>query len=183
MEIRDLRECGANVHHQAAELLYQGFRDHWPAAWPTLESAHTEVRECLEEGRICLGLLEGKSLVGWTGGIPEYNGHVWELHPLVVEQAFRRQGFGRRLVSELEREARAKGGLTLYLGTDDEDNMTSLAQADLFHRPWDHIRTMQNYKNHPYEFYERLGFCIVGVVPDANGIGKPDILMAKSLVR
>jgi aminoglycoside 6'-N-acetyltransferase I len=39
----------------------------------------------------------------------------------------------------------------------------------------------QNLKNHPFTFYERLGYHIVGVIPDANGIGKPDILMAKRL--
>jgi len=31
----------------------------------------------------------------------------------------------------------------------------------------------------PFEFYQKCGFVIVGVVPDANGLGKPDILMAK----
>ena len=31
------------------------------------------------------------------------------------------------------------------------------------------------------EFYLRVGFHIVGVIPDANGFGKPDILMAKRI--
>jgi hypothetical protein len=34
---------------------------------------------------------------------------------------------------------------------------------------------------HPNEFYQKLGYEIVGVIPDANGLGKHDILMAKSL--
>jgi hypothetical protein len=34
-----------------------------------------------------------------------------------------------------------------------------------------------------YEFYQKQGYVIVGVMPDANGLGKPDILMAKSVVR
>jgi aminoglycoside 6'-N-acetyltransferase I len=29
------------------------------------------------------------------------------------------------------------------------------------------------------EHNQKLGFSVVGVVPDANGLGKPDILMAK----
>jgi aminoglycoside 6'-N-acetyltransferase I len=36
-------------------------------------------------------------------------------------------------------------------------------------------------RGHPYEFYQKMGFAIVGVMPDANGIGKPDIYMAKRL--
>jgi aminoglycoside 6'-N-acetyltransferase I len=29
------------------------------------------------------------------------------------------------------------------------------------------------------KFYQKLGYVIVGVIPDANGPGKPDIMMAK----
>jgi hypothetical protein len=43
--------------------------------------------------------------------------------------------------------------------------------------------SIRNLKHHPYEFYQKLGYQIVGVIPDANGPGKPDILMAKSLIR
>jgi aminoglycoside 6'-N-acetyltransferase I len=33
---------------------------------------------------------------------------------------------------------------------------------------------MPTYAGHPYEFYMKIGFSIVGVMPDANGVGKPD---------
>lgn len=29
------------------------------------------------------------------------------------------------------------------------------------------------------EFYQKMDFAIVGVMPDSNGIGKPDIYIAK----
>ncbi len=32
---------------------------------------------------------------------------------------------------------------------------------------------------HPFAFYRRLGYAVVGVLPDANGYGKPDSLIAK----
>jgi len=32
---------------------------------------------------------------------------------------------------------------------------------------------------HLFAFYQRVGFEVLGVIPDANGPGKPDILMAK----
>jgi aminoglycoside 6'-N-acetyltransferase I len=34
-------------------------------------------------------------------------------------------------------------------------------------------------RRHPYEFYQKLGFIIAGVMPDANGRGKPDIFLSK----
>jgi aminoglycoside 6'-N-acetyltransferase I len=43
----------------------------------------------------------------------------------------------------------------------------------------EHIKNIRNIKNHPYEFYQKMGYTIVGICPDANGFGKPDIYMAK----
>ena len=77
---------------------------------------------------------------------------------------------------------REHGGLTILLGTDDETQQTTLAEIDLFPNVWEHVTHIENLKRHPYEFYQKLGYVIVGVVPEANGPGKPDILMAKSVV-
>ena len=46
---------------------------------------------------------------------------------------------------------------------------------------WITLPNIRNLNNHPYEFYLKVGFAIVGVIPDANGPGKPDIMMAKSV--
>jgi aminoglycoside 6'-N-acetyltransferase I len=64
-----------------------------------------------------LAMLEGERLLGWIGGLPEYNGRVWELHPLVVPPESRRQGIGRALVAAFESES-SSGALTASLGTD-----------------------------------------------------------------
>ena len=42
---------------------------------------------------------------------------------------------------------------------------------------------IRNLRRHPYEFYQKLGYVIIGAIPDANGFGKPDILMAKRISR
>jgi aminoglycoside 6'-N-acetyltransferase I len=165
---------------QVARLLVEAFRKHWPDAWPTFEEALTEVHEMLEAKRICRAAVDERGdLLGIIGGIPGYDGNVWELHPLAVQLSAQGQGIGRALVEDLEGQVRLQGGLTITLGTDDEDNMTSLSDVDLYTNLWDTIRDIRNLKNHPFEFYRKLGYVITGVVPDANGRGKPDILMAK----
>ncbi len=165
---------------QAAALLVAGFKTHWPDAWPDMASAEQEVGECLEEGRICrVAVDEDGAVLGWIGGRPEYDGNVWELHPLVVRPDRQGQGLGRALVQDFEAQVRARNGLTLLLGSDDEDGMTTLSGVDLYPNVWEHIARLRNLKGHPYEFYQKLGYHIVGVVPDANGFGKPDILLAK----
>ncbi len=76
---------------------------------------------------------------------------------------------------------RLRGGLTILLGSDDEDNMTSLSGIDLYENLWEKVRDIRNFKRHPFEFYQKMGYVITGVVPDANGVGKPDILMSKQI--
>jgi aminoglycoside 6'-N-acetyltransferase I len=182
MRIVDLRPDAELLIRQAAQLLVDGFRDNWPDAWPTLEAALAEVQECLEPERICRAAVSAQGeLLGWAGGISQYDGHVWELHPLVVREQNRGQGIGRALVTDLETQVRARGGLTLWLGTDDESEMTSLGGVDLYPDVLAHLQQIRNLRGHPFEFYQRLGFVIVGVMPDANGNGKPDIFMAKSV--
>jgi len=53
--------------------------------------------------------------------------------------------------------------------------------VNLYENLWEKIRDIRNLKHHPFEFYQKLGYVVTGVVPDANGLGKPDILMAKRL--
>lgn len=175
--------CDGRDEHlkkQMAQLLVDAFREHWSAAWSTLDEGMEEVREMLEAERICrVALDEDGNLLGMIGGIPEYDGKVWELHPLAIQPHAQGQGIGRALVVDFEEQVRQRGGLTVMLGTDDEDGMTSLSNVDLYDDLWGKVRDIRNLKGHPYEFYQKMGYVITGVVPDANGIGKPDILMSK----
>jgi GNAT superfamily N-acetyltransferase len=169
---------------QAAQLLIDAFCEHWPDAWPTFEEGLKEVHEMLESERICRAAVDEKgNLLGIIGGISGYDGHVWELHPLAVQPTMQGQGIGRALVEDFEEQVRLKGALTITLGSDDEDGMTSLANVDLYKDLWEKVRDIRNLKYHPFEFYQKMGYVITGIVPDANGIGKPDILMAKRVGR
>jgi aminoglycoside 6'-N-acetyltransferase I len=180
MKIITLSPDHDRLIQQAAQLLVDAFREHWPEAWPTLEDGLKEIHEMLESNRICRVALDSQgNLLGIIGGIPNYDGLVWELHPLAVQSSHQGQGIGRALVQDFEERVHATGALTITLGSDDEDGMTSLSNVDLYGNLWEKIRDIRNLKNHPFEFYQKLGYVITGVVIDANGAGKPDILMSK----
>jgi len=182
MYIIDLKPTDDQFINQVAAILVAAFREHWPDAWPDMESALEEVRESFGEDRIsCVALDDAGKVAGWIGGIREYDGLVWELHPLVVDPARQGEGIGRALVADFEEHVRQRGGITVMLGSDDDDGMTTLSGVDLYSDPWRHIANIKNLKRHPYEFYLKQGYAITGVVPDANGPGKPDILMAKRM--
>ena len=178
MEISDLSPSDDEAIAQVARIVVEAFRDHTPS-WPDLVSAEAEVRESFAEDRLSRVARVDGVVVGWVGGIREYDGHAWELHPLAVDPARQGEGVGRALVADLERQVEARGAITLYLGADDEDGRTSLSDTDLYPNPLEHLANIENPGRHPYEFYRACGFSLAGVIPDANGPGKPDILMAK----
>ena len=182
MRIIDLRTNDVGAVRQAAALLVEGFKEHSPQSWPTMGSALEEVQSSFGEDRISRAAGDDQSQVlGWIGGISQYHGKVWELHPLVVRPDVQRRGIGRALVADLERQVKGRGALTLWVGTDDEDEMTTLSGVNLFPDVLGHLAHIQNLRDHPYEFYQKLGFVLIGVMPDANGPGKPDIFLAKSV--
>jgi aminoglycoside 6'-N-acetyltransferase I len=178
----DLNAQPRSVQRQAAQLLVDGFRDVAPRAWPNVTAAESELRALLEPPNIARGALDDEGrLLGWIGGIPQYYGETWELQPLVVHADRRRGGLGRALVEDLEVRVYEEGGRTLWVGADDEAGFTSLAGADLFDDPLGRLQQLTARPPHPLGFYRGLGFVVVGVIPDANGPGKPDILLAKRL--
>jgi aminoglycoside 6'-N-acetyltransferase I len=180
MKIITLTTENEQLVGQAAQLLVDAFREHWPEAWPSLDEALKEVHEMLEPERICRAAIDDdENLIGMIGGISQYDGHVWELHPLAVQRNMQGRGVGKVLVEDFEEQVRSRGGLTVTLGSDDEDNMTSLSNVDLYENLWDQIKDIRNLKRHPFEFYQKMGYVITGIVPDANGPGKPDIIMSK----
>ncbi|HEY3108327.1 MAG TPA: GNAT family N-acetyltransferase [Chloroflexota bacterium] len=182
MLIVDLDPGDESMVDACAALLVEGFARDWPGAWADLAAGRDEVRECALDGWIARAALdEDGTVVGWIGGRPEYDGNVWELHPLVVRADRRGAGVGRALVADLERLAGQRGGLTLRVGSDDVTDMTSLGGVDLYPDPLAHLAAIEDRRGHPFGFYRRCGFALVGVVPDANGPGKPDILLAKRI--
>ncbi|MEX0785078.1 MAG: GNAT family N-acetyltransferase [Dehalococcoidia bacterium] len=182
MKITDLTPDNDRAIEQAAKLLV----DLLPEGWPTMDEALQEVREALPDDRIARIAVEGEDpdVLGWIGGLKlGYPGDVWELHPLVVREDRQQQGVGRALVAGLEERVRERGGKIVYLGTDDKRGQTSIADIDIFQGPLQLAANIENLRGHPYEFYQKQGYVIVGVMPDGNGWGRPDIFMAKRIAQ
>jgi aminoglycoside 6'-N-acetyltransferase I len=180
MRIIDLIAADSGRIEQVAALLIDGFSDTGSESWRSRDEALLSVRESLQQECISRVAVEASGrTAGWIGGRSMYQGRVWELHPLVVRRDCRGQGMGRAMVNDFEEQVRLRGGSTIYLGTDDENNRTSLGGVDLYLDPLGAAARIQTLGRHPFEFYRKVGFVIVGVLPDANGFGKPDIFMAK----
>jgi aminoglycoside 6'-N-acetyltransferase I len=181
--IGDLTATRSDWIEQTAALLQRTFRQS-SSNWQDVASARREVVASLDEGKISrVAFDDSDKIVGWVGGQSTYDGHVWEGHPLVVDEERRRVGLGRALLQDLEDLVRQRGALTLWAGSDDDRDETSLSGADLYADIPGAIQGIRNLGGHPYEFYIKVGFRIVGVMPDANGLGKPDIFLAKRVGR
>ena len=168
---------------QAAEILFRTFTEINKDAWPDIESALTEVDECVFEQNICIGIKNGNELAGWVG-LREMYPVTWELHPLAVKKEFQGKGYGKILINELEKIARDKGIIGIFAGSDDETYSTSLSETDITKENiFNEIINIRNKKKHPYEFYQKCGYNIIGIIPNANGDRKPDILLWKDIRR
>lgn len=166
---------------KTAEVLLDGFTTSGVNPWKDLDEAIEEIRDSLAENRISrIAVDDEEKILGWIGAFHDY-ALVWELHPLVVRSDLQNQGIGTALVKDLERQIKQRGGLTVRLGTDDENNRTSIGGIEIYPNVLENLSKIENLKNHPFGFYKKLGFEICGVIPDANGFGKPDILMCKRI--
>ena len=177
VDIVDLEARQGDRVQQVVEIVSTVFPD-----WlDTPEAVLAEVEESFEPGRLSLVAVDGDRVLGWIGAIPTYS-HAWELHPLAVRPEAQGRGVGRALVAALEARLRERGALTLYLGTDDDGPApgTSAGGVDLWPDPLAHASAL-TVIDHPTGFYRKLGYVVVGLIPDADGPGKPDVLMAKRL--
>lgn len=164
---------------EAADILRRALL-RWHAYQETGEAEAELASFFANPERFGLAILEDAHLRGWIGAIRVYD-HGWELHPLAVDPDHQRRGFGTRLVQALEARGRMEKVCTLYLGSDDEFFATNAGGVDLYPGIDRHIRKLEVTGDHPVTFYRKLGFTVVGLLPDVNGPGKPDIFLAKRL--
>ena len=166
---------------EAVNLLLETF----PKAgmWPDLdeEEARETVNESIEKENIHIGIKVGGRLAGWAGIRPMYK-KTWELHPMVISTEFQGRGLGKALLEELESQGRERGVIGIFAGSDDETFKTSISEKEITgENIFYEIQNIKNYNNHPYEFYMKCGYSIVGLIPNANGPNKPDIFLWKDI--
>jgi aminoglycoside 6'-N-acetyltransferase I len=175
-----LEATSSSQREDAAAILVSALA-HVPSAWHDMESARLEVARFIgNQERLALAAVENGRVLGWIGAI-RHSCYAWELHPLVVDPAHQRRGRGTLLVTALEDAARCAQIRTIWLGADDDFGGTNLFGVDLFPDVVGQLQRLACVGVHPYEFYRRLGYVLVGVLPDVNGPGRHDILMAKRI--
>ena len=156
--------------------------------WPDLDEkmAWETVEFSISNENICIGLKVGNELVGWVCLRPEYekikNEETWELHPFAISPKFKRKGYGKILMEEVEKIAQEKNIIGIILSSGDEANKTSLSDEEITgENIIEKIQNIKNYKNHPYEFYQKCGYSIIGIIPNAYGLKKSDIWLWKDI--
>jgi len=170
----DQRAEAARVLRAALAALPSGYQE------PGKAEAEVELRH-KQDDWLGYAALDGEQLVGWVGAIRSY-AHGWEIHPLVVAPDHQRRGIGSALLTRLEARACHDGVLTLFLGSDDDYGGTTLFGRDLLPDLLSHAATVEaTARGHALSFWRRHGYRVVGLLPDVNGPGRPDILLAKRL--
>ena len=180
VRIVPLAELTTDQLAEAAQVIRDALA-HMPDTWDKPGEAEAEIDTFFtNEDRRAWVALDGRVVVGLIGRVHTHS-HAWELHPLVVDPQHQRTGIGTRLVEHLESEAKAAGILTIWLGSDDTYGGTNLFGRDIFLDVLTAAANIEEASGHPFQFYQKLGYAVVGLLPDANGFGQPDILMGKRI--
>ena len=179
MTIRDLDPQDSELREQLAVIALEAGAIHSPHWLPTLGDAREEVDDATAAGQVARVLFDHEGApIGWASCAHQYD-LVWELHPLLIAPAYHRQGHGKTLARDIEHQAAIRGASVLVLSTADATGATSLSGTDLYVDPIAALSALTLSKDHPVGFWKSIGYSVVGVVPDAEGVGVPSIVLAR----
>lgn len=180
VRILDLCEDDVDLIDQLGHILLEGFARFSPGWLASLEDAMDEIFESFEAGRHSRILVnEEQDVLGWIGAFEDL--HMWEIHPIVVAPEHRRKGYGAMLVNDIEVLADKAGATGIWAGTGDETGATSLSGKDIYADPLAAMADLTAEPGHPIHFWQKIGFTLVGVLPDEEGKGKPGIHFARRI--
>lgn len=154
-----LTELSAEQRELLAAAAYRAGRRHAPEWMPDLAAAREEIDDAMEPGvfsRVAVDAAGGP--VGFAAVKHQYSS-LWELHPLVVDPAHHGRGHGRALVAAIEGIVAERGGLTVWVGTSDMTNETSLTGVDLYADPAAALRAVTDIEGrHALSFWRHVGY-------------------------
>ena len=101
--------------------------------------------------------------------------------PIAVAIEHQYSGLGHLLVEDVARIAKGAGALTPFSGTSDEVGTTNLFGVDLYGNPVEAIKNIEATGRNPFKFWQNAGFTVVGLMPDAESLGKPGVHLARRL--
>ena len=162
---------------QAALLLQMVY----PHLLYTEEEAMFEVQKVSADGSVFIVYVENDLVQGFIAARPTHGTTGYELYPHVVMPDYQGKGIGTTLLEMLETELKRREASVLFMAVEDEVGQTSLYGEALFQNPTIAFQSVDVASDHPIAFYQKHGFRITGVIPDAFGEGRPDIILAKSL--
>jgi len=166
-----------------ASLSHRAGQQHSPNWLRSVDGAMQEIQQASEEGILTSVAFDNGVPTGWIAA--QHHGYgSWEIHPLLVDPAAGGRGYGKILVQDIERKIRSHGGISVFLSTSDATHSTNLSDVDLYSDPLEALRKIDVRDTdcgHAYQFWQRVGFTVVGVIPDAEGCGVPSINLAKKL--
>ncbi len=181
MKIVDLTISDTDLIEQILVILHDCFEEFSPEWLPNAKARREEVNESFSKERSSRVLIDDdRTVLGWVGAI--WNDNVWEIHPIAVSPKEQRKGFGKMLVDDITFLAKSNGAVSVWAGTSDETNSTNFSKVDLYRDIATSLENLTAPKSHPINFWLKMGFSIVGVMPDEEGLGKPGIHFAKRIV-
>lgn len=146
----------------------------------TRDAALLAVTESLRDDAdtISLAALIDDEVLGWIAG-KRYRTHGFRITHCVVHPDVHRLGIGRRMAIAFESAAQDAGALIVHASMIDSACSTSLGGRDLFPGLLSRTVNEQDDVNHPVIFFLCCGYELAGVLPDAYGWGKPELIVAK----
>lgn len=104
-----------------------------------------------------------------------------EIKLVAVHPSRRRQRVGQTLVRAAEERMRAVGCVTMLATVGDTRGRTNLYGVDVTADAPRLLAAFHCHADHPAGFFLRVGYRLVGVLPDAYGPGKHDLTLARRI--
>lgn len=178
--ITDLTAGDTGLVDEIAEFLVECFRAYASEWIPDKATGLMKIKESFSVGRRSRVLTNDEGIaLGWAGAIVGKN--MWEIHPIAVSPAYQRKGYGSLLIDDIVGLARTNGAAGVWAGTGDTTGSTSFSTVDLYRDAASAMMDVKAPEDHPVHFWSRMGFSLVGVLPDEEGLGRPGIHFAKRI--